>query len=98
MAPGLRIIVDELKESQVSSPAVIQMQDENKAYRILRLNKRTEQHKANLVDDFSIIKEYSINAKKQVILEKWTSKTIANTYIKLSNEIAMCELAKKWNK
>ena len=98
MAPGLRIIVDELKETQVSSPAVIQMQDENKAYRILRLNKRTEEHKANLIDDFSKIKEYSINAKKQVTLEKWTNKTIANTYIKLSNELEKCELAKKWNK
>ena len=98
MAPALRLVVEKLKENQVSSPAVIQMQDENKAYRILRLNKRTEQHKANLVDDFSKIKEYSINAKKQVTLEKWTSKTIAKTYIKLSDELAKCELAKKWSK
>ena len=98
MAPTLRLVVDKLKESEVSSPAVIQMQDENKAYRILRLNKRTEQHKANLVDDFSKIKEYSINAKKQVTLEKWKNKIITKTYIKLSNELAKCELAKKWNK
>ena len=98
MAPALRLVIEKLKETEVSSPAVIQMQDENKAYRILRLNKRTEQHKANLVDDFAKIKEYSINAKKQVTLEKWTSKTIAKTYIKLSDEIAKCELAKNWSK
>ena len=98
MAPALRLLVEELKENEVSSPAVIQMQDENKAYRILRLNKRTEQHKANLVDDFEKIKEYSINAKKQVTLEKWTNKTIARTYIKLSDELTTCELAKKWSK
>ena len=98
MAPALRLVIEKLKETEVSSPAVIQMQDENKAYRILRLNKRTEQHKANLVDDFAKIKEYSINAKKQVTLEKWTSKTIAKTYIKLSEELAKCEFAKKWSK
>ena len=98
MAPALRLVIEKLKETEVSSPAVIQMQDENKAYRILRLNKRTEQHKANLVDDFSKIKEYSINAKKQVTLEKWTSKTIAKTYIKLSDELSKCELTKKWSK
>jgi len=98
MAPALRLLVEELKENEVSSPAVIQMQDENKAYRILRLNKRTEQHKANLVDDFEKIKEYSINAKKQVTLEKWTNKTIARTYIKLSDDLTTCELAKKWSK
>ena len=98
MAPALRLVIEKLKETEVSSPAVIQMQDENKAYRILRLNKRTEQHKANLVDDFSKIKEYSINAKKQETLEKWKSITIAKTYIKLSDELAKCELAKKWSK
>jgi len=98
MAPALRLVVEKLKETQVSSPSVIQMQDENKAYRILRLNKRTEQHKANLVDDFAKIKEYSINAKKQVTLEKWTSKTIARTYIKLSDELTKCELSNKWSK
>ena len=98
MAPALRLVIEKLKEAEVSSPAVIQMQDENKAYRILRLNKRTEQHKANLVDDFAKIKEYSINAKKQETLEKWTSKTIAKTYIKLSDELAKCELVNKWSK
>jgi peptidyl-prolyl cis-trans isomerase SurA len=98
MAPALRLVIEKLKETEVSSPAVIQMQDENKAYRILRLNKRTEQHKANLVDDFAKIKEYSINAKKQETLEKWTSKTIAKTYIKLSDELTKCELANKWSK
>jgi len=98
MAPTFRLVVEKLKETQVSSPSIFQMQDENKAYRILRLNKRTEQHKANLVDDFAIIKEYTVNAKKKVILEVWRIKTIAKTYIKLSDELAKCDLVKKWSK
>ena len=98
MSPALRLLVEKLKESQLSSPSVIQMQDENKAYRILRLNKRTEQHKANLVDDFEKIKEYSISSKKQLVLENWTKKTITNTYIRLSDELSKCEFAKKWSK
>ena len=98
MSPSLRLVVEKLEVNQFSSPTVIQIKDENKAYRILRLNKRTDQHKANLVDDFAIIKEYSINAKKELALEKWTSKIIAKTYIKLSEELSKCELAKKWNK
>ena len=98
MAPALRVVVDKLAEGDVSSPAVIQMQDENKAYRILRLNKRKEEHKANLVDDFAKIKEYSINTKKQETLENWMAKTIAKTYIKLSDSISQCELTNKWIK
>ena len=98
MAPALRLVVNKLIENQVSSPTVIQMEDENKAYRILRLNSRSEEHKANLVDDFAKIKEYSINTKKQLILEKWSNKAIANTYIRLSYDLSNCELAKKWSK
>ena len=98
MAPVLRLVVNKLIENQVSSPTVIQMEDENKAYRILRLNSRSEEHKANLVDDFAKIKEYSINTKKQLILEKWSNKAIAKTYIRLSYELSNCELAKKWSK
>ena len=98
MAPSLRLVVENLAEGEVSDPSVIQMQDENKAYRILRLNKRVEAHKANLVDDFSKIKEYSINTKKQAVIEKWMHKTIAKTYIRLSDKLAECELANKWNK
>ena len=98
MAPALRLVVESLAEGGVSAPSVIQMQDENKAYRILRLNKRIETHKANLVEDFSKIKEYSINAKKQETLEKWMNKTIAKTYIRLSDTLSECELANKWNK
>ena len=77
MSPALRLVVESLAEGEVSVPSVMQMQDENKAYRILRLNKRVETHKANLVDDFSKIKEYSINAKKQ---DTYT-KTIKQKYV-----------------
>jgi len=98
MAPALRLVVESLVEGRFSSPSVIQMQDENKAYRILKLNKRVETHKANLVDDFSKIKEYSINEKKQEALEKWINQTIAKTYIRLSDTLSKCDLANKWNK
>ena len=98
MSPSLKLVVEKLKENQLSSPSIIQMQDENKAYRILRLNKRSEKHKANLVDDFEKIKEYSISTKKQLVLDKWSKKTIANTYLRLSNEVSKCDFAEKWIK
>ena len=98
MDPALKLVVNKLIINEVSSPTVIQTEDENKAYRIFRLNSRSEEHKANLVEDFSKIKEYSINTKKQSVLEKWSIKTIAKTYIRLSYELSNCELAKKWSK
>ena len=98
MSPTLKFAVENLEEGSFSSPAVAQMPDETKAYRILKLNKRIEEHKANLVDDFSMIKDFSINIKKQEELMKWIAKKISNTYIKINNDISACEFKNKWVK
>ena len=63
-----------------------------------KLNKKIEEHKANLVDDFSMIKDFAINIKKQEELMKWIEKTISNTYIKINNDISACEFKNKWVK
>ena len=98
MSPTLKFTVDNLEEGSFSSPAVAQMPDETKAYRILKLNKRIEEHKANLVDDFSMIKDFAINIKKQEQLMKWITKAISNTYIKITDDISSCEFKNKWVK
>ena len=98
MSPTLKFAVENLEEGSFSSPAVAQMPDETKAYRILKLNKRIEEHKANLVDDFSMIKDFAINIKKQEELMKWIAKTISNTYIKVNDDISSCEFKNKWVK
>ena len=98
MSPTLKFAVENLEEGSFSSPAVAQMPDETKAYRILKLNKRIEEHKANLVDDFSMIKDFAINIKKQEELMKWIAKTISNTYIKINDDISSCEFKNKWVK
>ncbi len=98
MAPALKYAVEKLDIGAISIPSVIQMPDETKAYRILKLNKRIEEHKANLVDDFSMIKDFAINIKKQEELMKWIAKTISNTYIKINDDISSCEFKNKWVK
>lgn len=98
MSPALKFVVENLEEGSFSSPAVTQISDETKAYRILKLNKRIEEHTANLVDDFSMIKDFAINIKKQEELMNWIAKTISNTYIKINDDISVCEFKNKWVK
>ncbi|MDA8858153.1 hypothetical protein N9I30_02270, partial [Flavobacteriales bacterium] len=98
MSPTLKFEVVNLKEEMFSSPVLTQMPDETKAYRLLKLNKRIEEHKANLVDDFSMIKDFAINIKKQEEVMKWIAKTISNTYIKINDDISACEFKNKWVK
>ena len=98
MSASLRLKVQSLEVGDIASTAIIQMSDESAAYRILKLNKKVEAHKANLVDDFTIIKDFAVNAKKQEVLLKWVNQTISKTFIKLNKGIANCEFKNNWIK
>jgi len=98
MAPALKYAVEKLDIGAISTPSVIQMQDETKAYRILRVSNKIHEHKANLVDDFSMIKEFAINLKKQDLLVKWIAKKISTSFVKINDDILACEFKNKWVK
>ena len=98
MAPALKYAVEKLDIGAISTPSVIQMPDETKAYRILRVSNKIHEHKANLVDDFSMIKEFAINLKKQDLLVKWIAKTITTSFVKINDDILVCEFKNKWIK
>ena len=98
MSPTLKLVVEKLSVGSISKPAVIQLADETKAYRILRLNKKIDSHTANLVDDFSMIKEFAIKIKQQDELFNWIGKTLDKTYVKINDSIAECEFKNKWIK
>jgi peptidyl-prolyl cis-trans isomerase SurA len=98
MAPALKYTVEQLAIGEVSSNAIMQMPDETQAYRILKLNKKVKSHTANLVNDFSMIKDFALNIKKQDELMVWIQKTIDKTYIKINNDILNCAFKNKWVK
>jgi peptidyl-prolyl cis-trans isomerase SurA len=98
MAPTLKYTVEKLEVNNISPALVIQMPDETQAYRILKLNKKIESHRANLVNDFSIIKDIVINNKKQEELLIWIQKKINMTYININENILNCTFKNKWVK
>ena len=96
LAPELRYSVEKLRVEEISSPRIFQNSDNIQAYRILKLNKRIAMHRANLVDDFSMIKDFVINIKKQQKITLWIQEKIDNTYLKINDEISSCKFKNKW--
>ena len=92
----LRYTVNQLKIDEMSSPTIFQNPDNTKAYRVLKLNKKKEMHRANLVDDFAMIKDFFINIKKQDKVMSWIQERINNTYIKINDNITSCKFKNKW--
>jgi peptidyl-prolyl cis-trans isomerase SurA len=96
LSPLLKKTVKILGENEISSPIIMNDKDDSQAYRIIKINKKIEAHKANLVDDFAMIKEIAMSIKKQEEIVLWTEKTINKTYIKINSDILNCKFKNKW--
>ena len=94
----IRYAAERLKEGEVSSISQYVMQDGKKAYRIIKITKKTKEHTANLVDDFTQINDAALNSKKQLEINNWVNSKIKITYIRLESELGECDVLKKWKK
>ena len=94
----VRYSAEKLEEGEISSVNLFTMNDGTKAYRIIKINKKIEEHTANLTDDYSKIHDYAVNSKKQLEIVSWIDKMIDKTYIRFEDLILECELSKNWIK
>ena len=59
---------------------------------------KLDEHKANIIDDFDLLKEFALANKKQNVLDNWLSDNIDNTFIEISEELSTCSCYNKWMK
>lgn len=98
MDPSLKFLVKDLDESEFSSPNLFSNSDETNAYRLIKVKSKLNAHKANLSDDFSMIKEFALNIKRQDELFEWIKRTVDTTYIEINSNILSCNFKNKWIK
>lgn len=60
-------------------------------YAIVRLKAKNENHKANLTDDFQLLKGICENSMRQAEIERWIRQKISDTYIYISPEWRDCK-------
>lgn len=84
--------VESMQPGQVSDAFVMMDQAKNKeVVAIVKLTNRIPAHKANLADDFSMLKTlYEANAKEK-ILKDWVEKKIKQTYVHIEEGWDGCE-------
>ena len=58
---------------------------------IVKLTARIPAHKANLSDDYQVIKGMYENAERQRMVDEWIKKKISDTYVKIEDNWIDCE-------
>jgi peptidyl-prolyl cis-trans isomerase SurA len=91
LEPQVSFIINKLEVGQISSPVPTQTEDGKDAYRLVKLQARTEPHRANLTDDYSFLQDLALQQKKQQKLIEWVNKNVTNTYIMVIDDYKSCD-------
>ena len=94
--PTISFQLDKLNAGEISNPMLVTTKDGKQAYRILKLNNRTQPHKMNLIDDYQRLQEITLNEKQAKAVEDWKNKKKVITYIRVADEYKDCGDIKDW--
>ncbi len=67
-------------------------------FKIITVNKRFPEHKANFAQDYMKIQDLALRAKQMDAIEKWQREKITDTYIKVNGKFRNCEFTNNWLK
>lgn len=85
-------VVYGMKVGEISEPFTMMDPAKNKEVCVIvKLKSRTETHKANLKDDYQVIKQYMEDQRNQDYLNEWIKQKQAETYIDIAPEWKNCD-------
>ena len=96
--PALYNQVNELKQGELSKVFLDQERQGTKFFKILKVNKKTEEHKADYSTDYMKIKELALSDKQFNAVKTWREENIEKNYIKVNNDYKDCTFESNWLK
>lgn len=95
MDPSLYNKIVDLKEGEISQP-YFEEDRGNQFYKIITINSKTPEHKAEFAKDYMRIKDMALTDKQFKAVNKWTAEKIDETYIKIDKQYQECEFSNNW--
>jgi peptidyl-prolyl cis-trans isomerase SurA len=95
LQPAEFIALRDLKVGEITE--AFKSEDENgkEVYKIVRLRNRSSPHRANLKDDYIVLKEMALGMKKKEVFQLWIDEKIEETYVSVDNSFAGCQFSRK---
>ena len=83
--------IEKMNPGDVSESFIMKNNSHKDVAAIVKLTNRIPGHRANLSDDYNLIKKMYENYKKEQILKDWLEKKIKETYVKIDPAWQNCE-------
>ena len=85
-----RSVLASLKPGEVSSPYSSKDEKGRLMFKIIRIGQRTESHKANPKDDYNILQDMALAAKKQKLFFDWLKKNVGSNHVRIEESFRNC--------
>jgi peptidyl-prolyl cis-trans isomerase SurA len=89
------LVIRDMKVGEISNPYESVGENAKVIYKIVRLKSKTDPHKANLNQDYTLLQNMALADKKQQVMEKWFRDKQADTFIHIDKSLFECEFLKK---
>jgi len=91
------LITDRMEKGNISKPSIYNDIYERKdGVRIVRLMNRIPAHKANLNDDYALIKLAAENDKKTNTINDWINSKVTSSYLRVDENYVNCTFKSNW--
>jgi len=98
--PDVSKIITKMNINEISKPfQSIDRETQMMVYKIVRLNKKTEAHKADLQNDYQQLADLFLLNKKEGVFKEWINTQQSKNYIRIDDTYANCNFShNKWIK
>ncbi|WP_163326299.1 peptidylprolyl isomerase [Draconibacterium mangrovi] len=84
-------VITKMNINEISEPfETIDTKNQQQVYKIIKLLRKIDSHKANLQDDYQTLAELYLAKKKEQVLEEWIAERQSQTYIRIDRTYANC--------
>ncbi len=84
-------IAGEMKAGEISEPFLMLNDKGRQVAAMVKITDRNEGHRANINNDYQIIKQMAENARQQDMVDKWLQEKIDKTYVRIDPAWRNCE-------
>ena len=89
--PDVSKIITKMNINEISEPfETIDRESQSTVFKIIKLIKKTESHKADLQNDYQQLAEMYLAKKKEMVFNEWIGKQQSETYIRIDATYANC--------
>jgi len=94
---NLAFVISRLGVGELSDPVPMTTSENNDAFRLVMVKRKTEAHQANLKDDYNLIQSWALGQKRQAAIGKWVKDKAAKAYIHLDERYKNNDFYYDWN-